>query len=178
MLRGYLVVFCFWGYFSHFLRFQGCIRLFQVLGVFWTFFVFTGAFWSFFFNLWGYFGRIQVIEGILVFFRHGGYFGYFRCFGVRWSIFRFWGIFLSFSRFRGCIGLFLGIWCVQDIFLCLRGHFGYFLRFMGVFQSYSSNRGYFDLFQAGGVLCSFSMLQGYFSQFLGFWGLFRLVFRF
>ena len=34
-----------------------------------------------FFNLWGYFGRIQVIEGILVFFRHGGYFGYFRCFG-------------------------------------------------------------------------------------------------
>ena len=33
-----------------------------------------------FFDLWGYFCRIQVIEGILVFFRHGGYFGYFRCF--------------------------------------------------------------------------------------------------
>ena len=25
-----------------------------------------------FFDLWEYFGRIQVIEGILVFFRHGG----------------------------------------------------------------------------------------------------------
>ena len=44
--------------------------------MFWTFFVFTGAFWSFF-RFMGYFCRIQVIEGILVFFRHGGYFGYF-----------------------------------------------------------------------------------------------------
>ena len=52
-----------------------------------------------FFDLWEYFGRIQVIEGILVFFRHGGYFGYFQCFGVCWSVFRFWGLFLLFSRF-------------------------------------------------------------------------------
>ena len=45
-------------------------------------------------------------------------------------------------------------------FLCLRGNFGHFLHFMGVFWSYSSNRWYFDLFQAWGVLCSFSMFWG------------------
>ena len=56
--------------------------------------------------------------------------------------------------------------------LCLRGRFGHFLRIMGVFWSYSSNRWYFDLFQAWGVLCSFSMFWGYVGQFLGFGGYF------
>ena len=42
-----------------------------------------------FFNLWGYFGCIQVIEGILFFFRHGGTLVIFDVLGVHWSVFRF-----------------------------------------------------------------------------------------
>ena len=82
--------------------------------------------------LLGYFGPIEVIEGILVFFRHGGYFGYFGCFGVRWSVFRFWGLFLSFSRFRGCIGLVLGIGCVLDIFCVYGGNLVIFCTLWGI----------------------------------------------
>ena len=46
----------------------------------------------------------------------GGTLVIFDVLGVRWSVFRFWELFQSFSRFQGCISLFLGIGCVLDIF--------------------------------------------------------------
>ena len=125
------------------------------------FFCVYGGILVIFFDLWGHFGHIQVIEGILVFFRHGGYFGYFRCFGVRWSIFKFWGLFLSFSRFRGCISLFLGIWCVLDIFCVYRGILVIFCALWGYFGLIQVIEGiliFFRHFGGGGLLCSFSML--------------------
>ena len=45
-------------------------------------------------------------------------------------------------------------------FFAFMGAFWSFYALYGVFWSYLSNRGYFDLFQAWGVLCSFSMFWG------------------
>ena len=54
------------------------------------------------FNLWGYFGHIQVIEGILVFFRHGGTLVVFDVLGVYFDHFLgFWGYFSHFLDFKG-----------------------------------------------------------------------------
>ena len=57
----------------------------------------------------------------------GGTLVIFDVLGVRWLVFRFWELFRSFSRFRGCIVLFLGIECVLDIFV-----------FTGEFWSFSA----------------------------------------
>ena len=94
------LVFRFWGLFRSFSRFLGCIGLFlgikHVLDIF---YVYEGI-WVIFRALWGYFGLIQVIKGILIFFRHRGYFVHFRCFGGYFSqFFRFLGLFRSFYRF-------------------------------------------------------------------------------
>ena len=55
-------------------------------------------------------------------------------------------------------------------FLVFTGAFCLLFLFMGVFWSYLSNREYFGLFQAQGVLWSFSMFWGVFRSFLGFEG--------
>ena len=65
-------------------------------------------------------------------------------------IFNVLGGILVFFRFRGCIGLFLGIVGVLDIFFCVYGGILVTFLFMGVIWSYSSNRGYFGLFQCFG----------------------------
>ena len=61
----------------------------------------------------------------------GGTLVIFDVLGVRWLVFRFWGLFQSFSRFQGCIILFLGIGCVLDIFCVYGGAFWSFFALYG-----------------------------------------------
>ena len=61
----------------------------------------------------------------------GGTLVIFDVLGVRWSVFRFWGLFQSFSRFQGCISLFLDIGYVLDIFCVYGGAFWPFFALYG-----------------------------------------------
>ena len=164
----------FGGYFGHFLRFRGCIRLFLVSSVFWTFFfVFTRAIWSFFFRFMGVFWSHLSNWEYFGLFRHKGYFGYFHCFGGMLVNFRFWGLFWSFSRFRGCIGLFLGIECVLDIFCIYKGILVIFCALWGYFGLVQVIEGILIFFRHGGYFVHFQCFGEYFSQFLGFRGYFN-----
>ena len=98
-----------------------------------------------FFNLYGYFGIIQVIERFSTSFKHGGYFCHFLAFRRYFGHFDVLGVVRSFFIFRGCISLFLGVGCVLEIF-CLSEAFWSFISLIGVFWSYSSSRGHFGMF--------------------------------
>ena len=82
MFKGYLFISLgVWGVFRSFFKVLGMYLSFLDIGCVLDIFLCLRGHFGYFFDLWGYFGCIQVIEGVFVFFRHGGYLGYFRCFG-------------------------------------------------------------------------------------------------
>ena len=144
MLRGYLVVFCFWGYFGHFLRLRGYFQSFLGSRVFWFFFFlsFQGILVTFWLRV--YIGHFLMPRGYLIHFQPLGAFWsssqakvflvifrfrwllvFFQISMVFWSFFRHHRYISSFS----CSGVFQPFFGWYGCF----GHFFKFIRQVGLF---------------------------------------------
>ena len=93
----------FWifGVFWQFLGFEGILVIFQVLGVFWSFFWVLGVFWSFF-GFCGYFGNFQ---GYIGNFGSVGIFASFQVFKSVLVNLEVKRVFKQFQRYLGNFGL-------------------------------------------------------------------------
>ena len=116
----------FWGYFSHFLCFGGVSVIFWVLSGFWTFLLSFQGHFGHLSDLQGYFILIQVIEGFWLVLDTRGTPVIFDALGGAQVIFYVFGVFQSFIRFRGYIGLFLGIGVFLLFFDVLEGTLFFF----------------------------------------------------
>ena len=168
MLRGYLVVFIFWGYFGHFFQAQRVFLVIFRLKCTLVFLSFQGISVTFWLRV--YIGHFLMPRGYLIHFQPSGAF---------WSSSQAKGVFLVIFRFRWFFGLFLGFngilvffqaskvyqffFMFREYFSHLQGLLNYILLILVFFRF----QGYFGLFQASRIFWSFFMLQGVFQSFFG-----------
>ena len=136
MLRGYLVVFSFQGYFGHF---------FQAQRVFLVIFRLKGT--LVFIKFPGYFGHFLAQGVYWSFLMPRGYVIHFQPLGVFWSSSQAKGVFLVIFRFRWFFGLFLGFNGILVFFQASRYISFFFFHIREYFSHFLGGRGVSVIFK-------------------------------